>query len=115
MLVEVEQWWQWLQLASSMPRVRELGIRITELIKEGVDHRINGPQALRGSVFEELGDQVDCISVGLAEDLAERVWLNLGEFVFHIVGIHGSDLLASRCTQNLNDLDQLINTRLAGE
>lgn len=115
MLVEVEQWWQWLQLASSMPRIREFGIRIAELIKEGVNHRINGPEALRRSVFEEFGNQVDCISVGLAEDLAERVWLDLREFVFHIVGVHGSDLLASRCTQNLDNLNQLVDARLTGK
>jgi len=43
------------------------------------------------------------------------VRLDLGELVFHVVGVHGADLVASRSSQNLDDLDQLVNTRLTGE
>ena len=42
--------------------------------------------------------------------LVEGVRLDLWELVFHVVGVHGTDLVTSRGTQNLDDLDQLINT-----
>lgn len=35
--------------------------------------------------------------------------------MLHVVGIHGADLVASRSSQNLDDLDQLVDTRLTGE
>jgi hypothetical protein len=41
--------------------------------------------------------------------------LDLRELVFHVVGVHGADLVASGSSQDLNNLDQLVNTRLTGE
>jgi hypothetical protein len=40
--------------------------------------------------------------------------LDLRELVFHVVGVHGADLVASGSSQDLNNLDQLVNTRLTG-
>lgn len=98
-----------------MPRIREHGVLVAELVEEGVDHRIDRSQTLRRRVLEQLGDEINRIRVGLAEHLAEGVRLDLGEFVLHVVGVHGPDLLASRRTQHLDDLDQLVYTRLAGK
>jgi hypothetical protein len=47
--------------------------------------------------------------------LAEGVWLDLWEFVFHVIGIHGTNLVACRSAQDFDNFYQLINTRLSGE
>lgn len=41
--------------------------------------------------------------------------LDLREFVLHVVGVHGTDLLPCRRAQNLDDLYKLINSRFSGE
>lgn len=41
--------------------------------------------------------------------------LDLRELVLHVIRIHGTDLVPRRSSQDLDDLDQLINARLAGE
>lgn len=64
---------------------------------------------------------MDCVSIALAElrrarnYLVEGVRLDLRELVFHVVGVHGANLVASRSSQDLDDLDQLVNTRLTRE
>lgn len=50
-----------------------------------------------------------------AADLREWVWLDLWELMLHVVGVHGSDLFASRCTEDLDDFHELIDSRLSGE
>ena len=40
---------------------------------------------------------------------------DLGKLVLHIVGVHGADLLAGRSSQNLDDLNQLVDARLSLE
>jgi hypothetical protein len=35
--------------------------------------------------------------------------------MFHVVGVHGADLIASGSSQDLDNLDQLVNARLTGE
>ena len=47
--------------------------------------------------------------------LVEGVGLDLGELVFHVVGVHGANLIASGSSQDLDDLNQLVDTRLTGE
>lgn len=39
-----------------------------------------------------------------------RAYFDLREFVFHIVRVHSFDLLTSRSSENLDDLDKLIDT-----
>lgn len=87
-----------------VPGVWEFGIGVPELVEEGLDHRIDGTQPLRRRVLEESGDQVDSISICLAEHLTERMRLDLGELVLHVVRIHGPNLLSSRSSQDLDDL-----------
>lgn len=41
--------------------------------------------------------------------------LDLGELVLHVVGVHGADLLAGGSSQNLDDLDQLVDAGLSLE
>jgi len=43
------------------------------------------------------------------------VRLDLWEFVLHVVGIHGLDLLSRRGAEDFDDLDELVDTALAGE
>ena len=47
--------------------------------------------------------------------LVERVRLDLGELMLHVVWIHGADLLTGWSSENLDDLDKLVYARLAGE
>ena len=35
--------------------------------------------------------------------------------MFHVVGVHGANLIASGSSQDLDDLNQLVDTRLTGE
>jgi hypothetical protein len=53
--------------------------------------------------------------LGTETYLVEGVRLDLGELVFHVVGVHGADLIASRSSQDLDDLNQLVDTRLTRE
>lgn len=96
-----------------MARVGQSCVGIPELVKEGVYHGINGRQSLRRSVLQKLGDQIDRSGVSLPKDLVEWMRLDLGEFVLHVVGIHGSDLITSGSTQDLDDLYKLINARFS--
>ena len=47
--------------------------------------------------------------------LVERVRLDLGEFVLHVVGIHRLDLLPRRCAEDFDDLHQLVYATFARE
>lgn len=47
--------------------------------------------------------------------LAKGVRLDLREFMFHVIGIHGTDLVACRSAQDLDNFHQLIDTRLSRE
>lgn len=47
--------------------------------------------------------------------LTERMRLDLRELVLHVIGVHGADLVSCRSAQYLDDLDKLIDTRLARE
>ena len=40
---------------------------------------------------------------------------DLWKLVLHVVRVHRLDLLARRCTEDLDNLDQLVNATLAGE
>lgn len=41
--------------------------------------------------------------------------LNLWKFEFRVIWIHFAYLFSCRCAQNFDDLNQLIDTRIAGE
>ena len=45
----------------------------------------------------------------------QRVRLDLREAVLHVIGVHRLDLLPRRRAQHLDDLDQLVDARLARE
>ena len=106
---KVEQGGKIPDLTRPMSRIREPRAGITELFEEGVHHSINSGQAFCRGIFEQPGDQVDGIRVRLAENLVERVRLDLGELVLHIIRVHSSNLFAGRSPQDLDDLDKLIN------
>jgi hypothetical protein len=106
---------------------------IPQLIEEGVYHGINSGKTLGRRVLEQFGDQIDRVGISLSEHLmnvsgctqrlaincstylTERMRLNLRELVLHVVGVHGADLVSGRRSQDLDDLYELVNTRLARE
>ena len=61
MLVEIEKTRQVLGTAIRMAGVGEAAVRITELVKEGVDHGIDGRETLSRGVLEQRGDQIDSL------------------------------------------------------
>ena len=112
---EVEQRGKIPQLAGLVPGVGQFRAGVAELVEEWMDNGIDGAQTLCRRILQQPANQVDGVVISLAEDLAEGVRLDLGELVFHVVRIHGSDLFPSWCSQNLDDLHQLIDARLARE
>ena len=112
---KIEEGGQILDWTIWMTRIRESGRGFSKFIKERVNHSINGRQSLRGCVLEEARNQLNSVRVSLAEDFVEGVRLDLWEFVLHVVRVHGTDLVSRRGTQNLNNLYQLIDTRLSRE
>lgn len=91
-------------------QIYRVGIRLTENLREKWDQS----HALMGMEMERVLSVTVPIRLGTAY-LAERVRLDLRELVLHVVGIHGPDLIPGRCSQNLDDLDKLVDARLAGE
>lgn len=47
--------------------------------------------------------------------LRERMGLDLGELVLHVIRVHSADLLAGWGSQNLDNLHKLVDTRFTGE
>lgn len=90
--------------------------RVPEFVKEGMDHRLHRSEPARGRVFQKSGDKLQgfwwCPGT---EDLAKGVRFDLRELVLHVVGVHRLNLLPRRCSQNLDDLNQLIDSALSRE
>ncbi len=55
-----------------------------------------------------------CITARTTEEtnLVEWVRLDLGEFMLHVIGVHGLDLITRRRSEHLDDFHQLINSTL---
>lgn len=134
MQVEVEQLGQILSRAAGVTRIGESSIGVPKFIEERVNHGVDSRETLSRSILEELGNKINRVRVSLTEHLriklvpvlscsnrvntthlVEWVWLDLWEFVLHVVGVHGTDLIPSRSTKHLDNLDQLVNTRFSGE
>ena len=115
MASEVEQCREFLQLPSLVSRVRQLRVWVPQLVEERMDHGVDSAQPLGRSVLKELGDEIYRIRICLAENLIERVRLDLRELVLHVVRVHRLDLLARRRPKHLDDLDQLVDTTLSWE
>ncbi len=115
MTTEVEEGRKILQLIGLMPGVGQLRVGVTELVKERVNHGVDGAKPLRWGVLEQSGDEVNRIGIRLSEHLVEGMGLDLGELVLHIVGVHRTNLLPCRCAQHLDDLNQLVYALFAGE
>lgn len=115
-----------------MSGIGQASIGISQLIKEWVYHRFDCRESLCGRVLEQARDQIDRVWIRLAENLgrykcpilglparyaylAERMRLDLREFVLHVVRIHRTDLVTRRRSQNFDDLDQLVNARFSWE
>lgn len=69
MMVEVEQIRQLLGRSIRVTRIREPRFGVANFVKEGMNHCINGGQALRRCVLEQFRDEVNRIRISLAEDL----------------------------------------------
>lgn len=106
---KVEKLGQIPHLTGAVPRVGQLGVRVAQLVEEGVDHGVDGRLSLGGRVLEQPRNEVDGVAVGLAEDLVEGVRLDLREFVLHVIRVHSANLLSSGRSQDLDDLDELVD------
>lgn len=98
-----------------MARIGKASTWIPQFVEEWLAHGINRRQSLSRRVLQESRDQFNCVRRGLPEHLIERVRLDLGEFVFHIIRIHGPNLVSGRCAEDLDDLNKLVDTGLARE
>lgn len=88
----------------------------SELVEEGVAESLNCCETGARSVLEKSRNEVNGIGrCARTEDFGEGVWSDLRELVLHVIGVHGLDLFSRRCTQNLDDLDKLVDTTLTGE
>ena len=112
---EVEEDGHLLDRAVGVARVWETRARVAQLVEEWVHHGVDRRQTLGRCVLEQAGDEVDGVGVSLAEDLVEWVRLDLRELVLHVVRVHGADLVAGRRAEHLDDLNELVDTRLARE
>ena len=87
---------------------------------------------MRRCVLQQLRDEVDGAGIGLPENLRlvsylpshteasggyliKGMRLDLRELVLHVIGVHGANLIPCRCSQDLDDLDKLVDARLAGK
>jgi len=97
--------------------------------------RLDRRKTVGGRVFKQPRNQVDSIRGRLAEnldyslvntkspqrehswgtDLGEGVRLDLRELVLHVVRVHGADLFPCRRSQNLDDLNELIDSGFSGK
>ena len=103
------------EVAGEGAAVREAGLRLVEVIEEGVGERGEGLDAVLGDVREELRAEV----VGLdgdvgAKNLAPLLGADIGE-----AGVAGAvellQLLAGGRAEDLDDLDELPHRVLAAE
>ena len=117
--------------ACRVTRVRQPGSRISQLVEEGLNHGVNGRQSLRRRILEESGNKVNGVVGRFAKHLdsisrwatteisaayfIERVRLDLGELMLHVIRIHGPNLVPGGSAKNLYDLHQLIDSRLTRE
>ena len=94
-----------------------LGFGVAKLVEKRVNHGGHGVDSDGGHILQELGEDVQGLrwdGLGL-ENLGPGAGLDLGEGEVGVVGVHGEDLLARGCAQDLDDLHQLIDGRLARE
>lgn len=90
------------------------GAWVSEFVEERVAQSGIGRETLSWLVNEELANEIDCVGgCCQAEDLRPEMRLNFRKVKVRERPIHGLDLLASRCAQHLDDLDELIDARFA--
>jgi len=132
-MVKLEKSWKIFCAAVGVTRIGKSGSWISQLIKEWVDHCLDRRQSLCWCVLEQLGNKVDCGWISLSEDLhsismcrgighhraftdlVERMRLDLGELVLHVVWVHGANLVTCWRTQNLDNFNELVDPRLSRE
>jgi hypothetical protein len=69
MVAEFEEVGHILRCAIGVAGVRQLEVRISELIEEWVNHGLNCGKTLSRRVLEQFRDQVDRVRVSLPKDL----------------------------------------------
>lgn len=77
MMGEIVQLWQIAGGPVGVTRVWQACVGIPQLVKEWVDHGIDGRETLCRSVLEQLGDQIDGARVRLAENLTSLCELSV--------------------------------------
>mmetsp|Transcript_30501 Transcript_30501/g.79201 ORF Transcript_30501/g.79201 Transcript_30501/m.79201 type:complete len:203 (-) Transcript_30501:740-1348(-) len=95
---------------------REAEVRIAQLVKDGHGARLERLHSRVGRVLEELGHEINgVLRRARAEDFAPRVRLDLRELVLGVILVHRLDLVEGGRAEHLDNLDQLVDPRLAGE
>lgn len=81
-----------------------------------MDDGLQRLQSIFGVVHKQVCDQVHrLLGRARAEHLAPGLLPNRWELELGVAWVHAVDLLLGRSPQHLDDLDQLVNTRITGE
>ena len=115
MVIKVEQRRQRARGTGALSRVGQHRVGVAQLIKMVVSHGVNGGQPFGWRVLKKLADKINSRAVSPPEDLGERVGLDLRETVFHVVRVHGANLFLGRRAEHFDDLNELVDTRIAGK
>ena len=90
--------------------------RVPQLVEERVGHRLQRGRALSRSVAQQPRDQVHGLGGhALGEHFRPGVRPDVRELEVGVVRVHRGDLLPRRRSQDLDDLDELVDARLARE
>jgi len=130
---EIKKWRKISWTTILVTRIGKSSIWVPQLVKEWMNHGLDSRQALSRCVLQKLRDEIDGARIRFAENLylcqlqapsvsstrlnhlAKWMRFDLWELVLHVVGIHCTNLIPCRRSQDFNNLNQLINTGLARE
>lgn len=91
--------------------IRETRSLVPQIIEECVSATIQRFDTPIGIVGQCGADEVHGILGRFRpEDLSPLTCLDLGEFELSVVGVHGADFFSGGCSEDLDDLNQLVNT-----
>lgn len=88
----------------------------SKLVEERVQNRLSGSQTQFRLILQQLLNQFDGLG-GRArtENLSPGLLTDGREFEFRVAWVHAMDLILGGCSKNFDNLNELIDTRFAGE
>lgn len=106
---ESEQVWEGLAVWQS-------GFLVSKFVEVWILEGFHWCWSLFGVVDQEFGHEVDGFSWGSAsEHFFPRQGSDLWESIFFVVWVHGKDVLSWRSSQNFDDFNQLVDSRVTRE